>query len=206
MEEWARKLAELFQRNLDLNTDQTEVAAYAITSLCLLVITFVLIVTICRIFTVVPQGLVVTLTAAVMRSVTGGAHLSSPWRCILLSTILPVVLALFAKNLGPSTPSWLLLLFLLFTAFYGVFVIRRYAPAEVKEKPIKPEKRGYYRVISYIFGLLWLLFSFYLFFHGASHLLLATILGFFWQMATLTPFGFSVYHRLSKICVKEGAR
>src|SRR5690554_964478 len=206
MEEWASKSAEWFRKNLNLNEEQTVVTAYAVLSLSLLLFPLTFIVCICRFFGVLSADLPATFTSAIFRTATGGAHLSTPWRCIFISTVLPVFFALLSRILGPVLTPWILIVLFFLAIMYGLVAIRRYAPAEVKEKPIRPEKRGYYRKLSFFYLVLWIVFSSVLFYSGAYILLLASILGFLWQMVTLTPFGFTLYHRLSTIFVKEDAK
>lgn len=197
MEALAEKIARWFGTNLGLDEDQREVIAYAVITLFLLIIPLFFLLILCWFFGVLYEGLTVALTAAILRSVTGGAHLSSPWRCILISTAVPVLFALGAKAAGPYISAGTMTGILILALSWGLYTIHLYAPAEVKEKPVKPEKRGVYRRMSFLYTVIWAVFAGYLIYKDAGNLFLATTLGFIWQMITLTPIGFYIYRRLS---------
>ncbi|MGE5550154.1 MAG: accessory gene regulator ArgB-like protein [Bacteroidota bacterium] len=85
----------------------------------------------------------VTATAAVLKALTGGVHLSTPTRCAFLGTAVFVGLGLLARHLpsaGLFPPLvWLLLLL-------DNLLVWRYAPVETPEKPLTEKQRKILRV------------------------------------------------------------
>lgn len=197
MEKWVLRIALWFKKQLDLDEEKTEVVAYALTSLFLVIIDLTLILVVCGFLGVIQEGLIAALTGAVLRSVTGGAHLSSPWRCAILSALLPAFFGYLGKFAGPLLTSEILVVFLFFTLIWGVFIVNRYAPAEVKARPIRPEKRGFYRKAGILLVLFWAIPAFFFLSTNRPAFFLAGSCGLWWQTITLTPPGFTIYRYLS---------
>lgn len=198
MEKWAQKIAFWFKDQLQLDDEKTEVVAYSVTSLFLFFANLCFLFFVCRLLGVVTEGFTAALTAAALRSVTGGAHLSSPQRCIILSSLLPASFGYLGKHVGTLLSREILVVILFSTLVWALFIIAKYAPAEVKERPIKPEKRGFYRKAGMVATLCWVVLAGYFLLAGYPALFLAGSCGFVWQTITLTPFGFTIYLRLSR--------
>lgn len=208
MERLAGKVAMWLKDKAHLDEERTEIVEYGIISLLLFVFPLFFILLFCWMLRILSEGLSVALTAAFLRSVTGGAHLSSPYRCIILSTLVPILLGLLGRFLAPFTPQGMMVGILIAAVIWGFYIIHNYAPAEVEEKPLRPERRGVYLRLSFVFAALWALFSAYLIWIKAGSIFLAVVFGYLWQLTTLTPFGFSIYQALSRLGVskKEGKR
>ena len=88
MQRWIQSVALWFKGQLDLDEEKTEVVAYALTSLFLIFVDLTLLVLVCWFLGVLKEGLIAAFTGALLRSATG-AHLSSPWRCAVLTALLP---------------------------------------------------------------------------------------------------------------------
>ncbi len=197
MEKWAQKIAFWFKDQLQLDEDQTEVVAYSVTSFFLLCANLCFLFFVCRLLGVVGEGFTAALTAAALRSVTGGAHLSSPWRCLIFSSLLPASFGYLGKQAGTLLSPGIMAAILFSTLVWALLIVAKYAPAEVKERPIKPEKRGFYRKAGIIVTFAWAVLAGYFLFAGYPAHFLAGSCGFVWQTITLTPLGFTIYSRLS---------
>jgi accessory gene regulator B len=198
MEQWAKSIAGWFQMNMELDEDKTEVIEYSLISLFLLVFTLFFIIVFCWILGVLWEGLTAALTIAILRSVTGGAHLDSPWRCVFLSAILPAGFGYLSHHFASFIPEWAILCFLIVLLIWGLYYIIRFAPVESEAKPIRPERRSIYRNLGIGFAIIWAVLVFVLLQFKANELFLASALGFAWQILTLTPFGFQICNQLSR--------
>ena len=197
MQKWIEPIAFWFKKELDLDKEKTEVLAYALTSLFLIFVDLALLVLVCGLLGVLKEGLVAACTGALLRSVTGGAHLSSPWRCAILSSLLPGFFGFLGKYAGPMLAPEVSLILLLSLLIWGVIIVNKHAPAEVKERPIKPEKRGFYRIAGILMVLLWGIPAVFFLSTNRPALFLAGSCGIWWQTVTLTPSGFTIYRYLS---------
>jgi len=198
MEKIAAAVANWFKLNLELDEDKTEVVEYALITLGVMAATFILLLIFCGLLGVVAEGLVAIGGIGLLRMATGGAHLTSPWRCIFLSALVPAGFGLLAKHTAGLINSATAVGILAVAFGIGMALIFKYAPADVPEKPIKPERRGIYRKIGLGLAVLWALVTATLLYYGAKSLFFAAILGFLWQMFSLTPVGYRFYHYLSR--------
>jgi len=197
MEKWAGKIAFWFKNQLQLDEEKTEVVAYSVTSLFLLFTNLCFIFIVCRLLGIVKEGFTAAFTAAALRSVTGGAHLSSSRRCTILSCVLPASFGYLGKHAGPLLSLKISAGILLLNLVWALYVVAQYAPAEVKARPIRPEKRGFYRKAGMVATLCWAVLAGYFLCAGYPALFVAGSCGFLWQTITLTPLGFTIYYRLS---------
>ncbi|HHU81676.1 MAG TPA: accessory gene regulator B family protein [Firmicutes bacterium] len=203
MQRWVQPIALWFKDQLGLDEEKTEVVAYALTSLFLIFVDLALLVVVCGLLGVLKEGLIAACTGALLRSVTGGAHLSSPWRCAVLSALLPGFFGYLGKYAGPLLAPEVLLILLLSVLIWGVIIVNKYAPAEVKERPIRPEKRGFYRKAGILLVLFWAIPAFFFLSTNRPALFLAGSCGLWWQTVTLTPPGFAIYRYLSEWRLKR---
>ncbi|NLW10268.1 MAG: accessory gene regulator B family protein [Firmicutes bacterium] len=203
MQKWVQPIALWFKKELDLDEEKTEVVAYALTSLFVILLDLALLVLVCGLLGVLKEGLVAACTGALLRMFTGGAHLSSPWRCAILSSLLPAFFGLFGKYTGPMLVPEFSLILLLSVLVWGVIIVSKYAPAEVKERPIRPEKKGFYRKAGILLVVLWGIPAVFFLSTNRPELFLAGSCGLWWQTVTLTPPGFTIYRYLSDLGSKE---
>jgi accessory gene regulator B len=203
MQRWIQSVALWFKGQLDLDEEKTEVVAYALTSLFLIFVDLTLLVLVCWFLGVLKEGLIAAFTGALLRSATGGAHLSSPWRCAVLTALLPAFFGYFGKYAGPLLAPEVLLILLLFLLAWGVVIVNKYAPAEVQERPIKPEKRGFYRKAGILLVIFWVIPALFFLSTNRPGFFLAGSCGLWWQTVTLTPPGFAIYRYLSDLGLKR---
>jgi accessory gene regulator B len=203
MQRWIQSIALWFKEQLDLDEEKTEVVAYALTSLFLIFVDLTLLVLVCWFLGVLKEGLIAAFTGALLRSATGGAHLSSPWRCAVLTALLPAFFGYLGKYAGPLLAPEVLLILLLFLLIWGVVIVNKYAPAEVKERPIKPEKRGFYKKAGILLVIFWAIPALFFISTGRPVFFLAGSCGLWWQTVTLTPPGFAIYRYLSDLGSKR---
>lgn len=140
-------------------------------------------------------ALTAAITASVLRVFSGGTHASSQTRCCLLGIIIFIPVGLFARSFSPSEP--LVFLLVLGIISYGFVVINKYAPAAASGKPISSQiQKVILRKFSFMVLFAWGAFCLVcLAFNDNSlskALLFSSVLGMFWQLTSLTPFGYKL--------------
>ncbi|NLZ44991.1 MAG: accessory gene regulator B family protein [Clostridia bacterium] len=203
MQRWIQSIALWFKEQLDLDEEKTEVVAYALTSLFLILVDLALLVLVCWFLGVLKEGLIAAFTGALLRLATGGAHLSSPWRCAVLTALLPAFFGYLGKYAGPLLAPEVLLILLISLLVWGIVIVNKYAPAEVKERPIRPEKRGFYRKAGIMLVIFWAIPALFFLSTNRPGFFLAGSCGLWWQTVTLTPPGFAIYRYLSDLGLKR---
>ena len=213
LERMSQKLAEKISAELDYDQDKKEVVAYGAYAIMQLTLSILLIIVFGIIFRVLAEALVITASAAFLRSYTGGAHASSPNICLVVGTVVCIVFALVSKLIILSNLWWVVAL-ILSVHIAAFWLISIYAPLDSKNKPIsekrKPKmKRGgiilnaIYLIISagIIIGAIllkkqeWLVFP------------VGIALGVLWQVFSITPVGEIWLGRLDRLLsLKRTAR
>lgn len=154
---------------------------------------------------ILPYTLPAAITTSAFRIFSGGAHASSQIRCSTIGLIIFIPLGYLIKlsftNVLPSL-SYLLI----FMALLGMYITYKYVPADTPGKPITSKvQRTYLRAISFTLLFIWFIISIYLLKYQTNIFLSQTIyassLGLFWQLITLTPFGYQVYEILDHILI-----
>ena len=187
MSGYAKKFSTIIQSELGLSEERREVIAYGIEVFVGTLLGLLGVALFGYLFGFLLPALAIALTARTARIYTGGAHCTSMVRCTIVTVIVFMVLTYAATSF--LTPS----LILIAGGFViSIALIARYAPAEVKEKPLsdshkKELKKGAYKlsvVLGLSVGVLYFFFS--------EYFALYLIIGFLWQAFSLTPIGFTV--------------
>lgn len=206
MEKWAKMVAYWFQTNLELDQDRTEVIEYSIISILLLFFNFLFILIFGFMLGALYEGLIVAFTIMLLRAFTGGAHLASPWRCVIITAAITAGLGFISRNYANRFSAWLLICILIIILIWGLYYILRYAPVESEEKPIRPERRICYRNFGIAFVMIWTGLVTLCLFFSMKKVFLASLCGFAWQILTLTPVGFKIYKIFSRVSLKRRIR
>ncbi|MGE5550128.1 MAG: accessory gene regulator ArgB-like protein, partial [Bacteroidota bacterium] len=134
----ARQLGDRLARALELPQEAADRAAYALEILFLYILTLAAIALPAFVLGLFWPAMAATLTAGAMRSVSGGAHLNSPWRCIVLSTLVAVFFGLIGHLLISNVTVLTLGILTGIIVVMGTVIILRYCPADTPAKPIPP--------------------------------------------------------------------
>lgn len=141
----------------------------------------------------VPEMLAALATMASYRLPAGGVHCSAYYRCLLLSLLTLILLALLGRELALAAGKYLpVLALVVFVA--NLVIARKWAPATVPAAPIlNPQRRSRLKQVSYLWLAGWLLVmlvGFYLMWPPS--LLASSLLALVVQGLALTPAGFTV--------------
>ena len=181
---------------LELPQEAADKAAFALENLFLFVATFGAILLSAAVMGLLGPALAASLTGAMMRAVSGGAHLGRPGRCILISTLLALGLGWAGRAAAPFLIPPVSTILALAVGTAGVVVLFLHAPAETPAKPIPAPQRRALRAVSLVLLGAWLLV--FLILPSGRDLPAASLFGLLWQILTITPAGYRLYHALDR--------
>lgn len=141
MDQLAARIGDSLARQLGLTGEQQEVVTFGALALLHNGTTLAVTLGAGALLGLLPEVTVALGTAAALRHVSGGFHLSSPLRCLIASTVLFCLAALgghWALSL-PGGPWWVLLVLALLLA--GVVPIIRSAPVAAQHRPLSDGQR-----------------------------------------------------------------
>lgn len=200
VERVVKAIVSAFDRNLSLSEDQREVAEYALYHVLITAATLLGAIVVGVLVGALAESMVALVTGAVLRWSTGGAHLSRPTRCVVMSVAAPVLAGLLARALArmlagmsPTSSRILLLSLIVLLALVSVAVIQVYAPADTENKPIPDASRPVFRRRARLSLLLWVLVCVAMVLARWPALVMSCAVGLAWQMFSVTPPGYTVY-------------
>lgn len=137
--------------------------------------------------------LIVALTSAFFRALTGGAHFESPWTCAVASGLIAAGLGRAAAALqrypvGPVMAS-------LSAAGVAAWTFSAFAPVASPAKPLSQVHKLRLRRLARLALAAWVLAAAALRFQ-AGGVVTASALGLLWQAGTLTPGGARLYRSI----------
>ncbi|MDI6871061.1 MAG: accessory gene regulator B family protein [Bacillota bacterium] len=197
MEVVAKALTDRMIRYFGFSEERRDLLAFGVTYILLFVIDTLTVVLAGILVGAFGLTLVVALTSAVFRSLTGGAHFSDPWTCAIASAVIAAGLGSLAAALTDIVPFWLMGIVLVVAGLAGV-TIHRYAPVDSPAKPISPPQKAKLRRVSWVALAGWVIIMGCVLYRGGSSLVAASALGLIWQVGTLTPGGARFYHLVNR--------
>lgn len=137
---------------LGLNKEEEEVAVYSLEMIIYGGAGFLLVCVAGLLLKCVAATLIVLIVGMLLRSFAGGAHSSSPYVCILISTVVVPLLGKLAV-VGAPYSSFPVLVLLIGGGFVvSLAVVWRLAPVESPEKPLSSARhRRQLRLLSVVF-------------------------------------------------------
>jgi accessory gene regulator B len=136
---FSKKISGYLAVNAGLHQEKESVLAYAIEVMASNIVNIVLTITAGWLFGVLPGTVSCLMTVFFFRHTAGGAHCSSPWRCIVITVSVFPLLAILAAYLSESQRYADIIIFL--SLVTGLIAIIRLAPVENKAAPILSETR-----------------------------------------------------------------
>ncbi|MCK8824558.1 accessory gene regulator ArgB-like protein [Fuchsiella alkaliacetigena] len=175
---------------------EKEVLAYGLTVLLSTLGSYLLIIVVSSLLGVRALALTAAITASLIKIFSGGIHATCFRNCSLTAVTVFAGIGLVANYLGSELGESLLIL-LWGILLIGSLLIYLYAPAGIKEKPIKSvQKRSKFKIYSFIVFLSFLVLYYILYFNGINKsLILAGLLGISWQLFGITPLAYKLFGR-----------
>lgn len=195
IEKISKKISSKTADILNMDKDKQEILEYGALNFFHTLLTVMVIVTFGILTGAVLEILVISITAALLRQYSGGAHATSPYRCAVVSVFMFGGLSLIAKYLLVWDTPGLIIVFQITTFLFALFLLHKYAPADSPNKRItKPEtilrlKKASFRFVYFLFALTVLLWAIYLVFYQTSMLkiIICIHIGMLWQSLSITP-------------------
>ncbi|WP_300382278.1 accessory gene regulator ArgB-like protein [Clostridium sp.] len=208
IKEVSEKIACNLKINLNLDEDKYEVISYGLYAFIHMTLSIVFVILFGAIFGVVIESLLISLTAAILRKYSGGAHASKELSCTIIGVIVSIIPAIALENSSINIKNTMLISFLVFVV--ASYLIYKLAPVDSPNKPIKSEKKirrlkkgslitlGIYMILVIINILLSIKLQ-------STKLLIYSLcisFGVLWQSFTLTKLGHIVLNGMDSFFIK----
>jgi len=184
----SKRIAAWLARQLSTDRDTEEVYQYGLNLLLLNLLEVLFILLIAFFINTFNTTLIVLLVFTVFRCVGGGAHMSTPARCLLVGTVQIVVLGIIAAILVNNQ---ILYVLLAGTLIFNLIVIAKWVPGGTEKKPLtEPDVRRRSKIISFMITISWLTIALIMIYTSNTQYILSIILGAFSAMFLVTPIGY----------------
>ncbi|AOT68622.1 accessory gene regulator ArgB-like protein [Geosporobacter ferrireducens] len=201
MEKLINKILILYKKHLDIDSKQEAILKYSLKLLISSIEGYVLALVIAWALGIFPYVLIAMVTVSTLRVFSGGAHCSNATNCILYGAITMNALGALSRIIEFSKITELVFISLIFS--YGLWAIRKYAPADTPGKPISTKlQKDRLRRRSALVACIWAVLAFALTFgyREQGHILTyASSIGILWQSFTLTNIGYKLCHAMDRI-------
>ncbi|TGE39046.1 accessory regulator AgrB [Desulfosporosinus fructosivorans] len=177
------KLTEVITNELDYSEGKKEIIAYAIETTLLFVVGSFLIVLLGYAFKALIPAVIAAVFGGLLRRVSGGAHFSSPLKCLIIGAIIYSAIGVVTKKLVEYdfTNQYVLLIILLFSFLLVILL----APVDSEAKPIHSSSLKFKLKIS---SIVFVIVSFLVISFVDNKLIsVSAVLGVFYQSLTLLP-------------------
>ncbi len=160
------------------------------------IIKFICIISLAYFLAIIPEVLVITAAAAILRMASGGEHCSAYYRCLLGGTICFLSLGWLVHYLNPLLSAQQIIMTACSCFLLGEIILWKYAPGDTENKPITDEaEKTKYRKWSLLLALLYLIIM--MIFSGFASLrpfVLPIAAGMMEQAFTVSPWGYHFLH------------
>lgn len=154
---FADKTMFFLEKYNDYSDKDRIIAHYGLETLYILVTKTIIVIIVSLFFNITKEMLIFILLYSILRFYAGGIHLSSSIGCTILSTIVLLFFPIMCKNIIITMPYKLIIDGL------SIYLVAMYSPADTVKKPIINDKhRNKLRLTSYLFYLIWLIFSIFI--------------------------------------------
>lgn len=197
MEKISNFLATKLSTELNLDNEKKQIIQYGMFAIIQIIVTVATVAFGGIILGVAIEALILMFTASTLRRYSGGAHATTPLRCLFIGTsicLLQAILVVIADNLIQSNIILLILGALIYILSY--YMITKYVPVDSVKKPIRSEakkrrmKKGAKKIINMEFLIvlvLLVLMSWNI--RNCQRYIFCIYLGVIWQMFTITELG-----------------
>ena len=205
------KIATTIGRNarlvLSVNEDKEKIVVYGAVSLLQILWTILWTIVISMIFGVVYESLFFTIVVSALKKYSGGAHASSPGRCVFIGVTISTVFGLIINILLSKQNIIVVAILGLLCNSIALFIIMKLSPVDSVKKPITSVKmrlRLKRNSEILIFFYLFIMVNMLLLFKISSNLCFLKAfecisLGTLWQSITLTNRGINILNKVDFI-------
>lgn len=202
-EKMAVKIGNNAKSILNVDNDTEEIIIYGAINLIQTISAFLCVIIAGSIFGVLYEALIFTISVAILRKYSGGAHASSPIRCIIIGMFLAVAVGFSVDKILYKFNIIAVILISIVCVTFTLLVILRNAPVDSIQKPItdiqmREEFRRKSIIVIFICSFIIIgLFVINMIDPEVYNIkLIETIsIGLFWQAITLTKKGISLLNK-----------
>ncbi len=195
------KFADFLAQELNSNNRQEQRMAYGLEILLGEFIKIIAIILLSCLLRILPEVLIITISAGILRLASGGEHCSEYYRCLIGGTVWFLVLGWGVSVLNIVLDQVIINLMAGLLFLIAFILILKYAPGETENKPISSEdERKKFKkwsvAIMLIFGFILLLLA------NLSVLNIFVIpfaIGIMAQAFTVTPYGYDFIHFVDRV-------
>ncbi|OIJ20805.1 hypothetical protein BKP45_08400 [Anaerobacillus alkalidiazotrophicus] len=142
----------------------------------------------------------VLFTFVLFRTLTGGYHYSTYGRCLVVGLLMMTGISYFSVKLAVFLNFQILLSLLIISFLLGLILTYRFAPSNHFYKQITDRQKQKLRKYAFIAIVIWSFLICYLLTNSYSlELILASILGFLFQMSTIHPYSYSFVNKIENL-------
>lgn len=195
MEKIANNIAGNIASELNLGKDKEEVIAYGTFALMQILVSIGLVIIFGIIFKCLIEALIISFSTSILRKYSGGVHAGTPALCTIIGTVLCIGQSLFIKYaIVEYAGERVILILSIIACVWAIYTVKKYAPVDSKNKPIKKierrkrMKKASLLVLCVYFVIVFL--GFFVYIYTYNKLVYTYIIclmgGFLWQVFTLT--------------------
>lgn len=205
MEKLSNIIAERIAYELNLDKNRKDIIAYGTFALLQTVLSISLVVIFGIIFNLLLEALILSFVSSILRKYSGGAHASSPEKCLIIGTTMCIGQAfIISQVISPFINIGLLVSVGVIVFILSYYLVYKLAPVDSLAKPIRKKERKYRMKKGSIFILSAYLvisvFNIFLYeYFGDVRFAIYSLcfyLGIVWQVFTLTKVGHIVMNKI----------
>lgn len=125
---------------LDFDEEIEEVVVYGAINIIQTSLSFLLTIVIGFIFGVLYESLLFTLTVCILKKYSGGAHASSPGRCLFIGSTISISFSLLISKILCKQNIWNITFIAIICLLISIYIIIKKAPVDSVNKPITGDK------------------------------------------------------------------
>ncbi|MCT2534709.1 accessory gene regulator B family protein [Aquibacillus koreensis] len=195
----SEKLAVRLCKYIDRSTD-VDYLRYGIEIIIRGTIKFLALLTTAYILGVIYPMIFVFFTFVFFRFLTGGHHYSTYIRCLTVGLIMIVGISYVVNIIGDMIDTGTLIVLLISSTLFGIILIYKYAPSNhfyKKFTTLQKKKLKQYAIATVV---IWSILLHVLIFGSFStEPILASILGFIFQIGSIHPFSYLVVNKIERL-------
>ncbi len=205
MERLIDRILSAYRKNLKIGQDQEAILRYSLQVVISTLVSFLVALGVAFVVGIFYEVLLIMVSNAILRSVSGGAHCASARNCTIYGTMVSIGLGFVARYAVLSNE-------ILFTMAMGVFffamwAMSKYAPADTPQKPIvsikekiKFKKQSLVVVCIWFSGITGIyILTIYGLLNIDFRIILLTSMGILYQSVSLTKAGYYISHKADMV-------
>lgn len=195
---------------LNVDEDNEKIIIYGAISLLQILWAILWTLAISMVFSVVYEAMIFTIVVSALKKYSGGAHASSPGRCVFIGVTIATMVGVIIKILLCKQNIITVAVLGIVCTSIGFFIVMKYAPVDSANKPIASAKmrqklKRNSEIILFLYTILLIIML--LLFRISSELYFIKAyecisLGVLWQSITLTNSGIKILNKIDFVLHK----